>query len=74
MRPPKPSPSNRPRSRRDSGKLQTFRQLPYHIALSKAARLEAWTQDVYSFAGPSEAMDSSDFDPRLMERYEEEEE
>ena len=73
MRSSKPSSSTRtlrPKSRKDHGKLQTFRQLPYHIALNKAARLEAWTQDIPSFGGPSEAMDSSAFDPRLMERYE----
>ncbi|MEO0868217.1 MAG: hypothetical protein AAFY17_07165 [Cyanobacteria bacterium J06642_11] len=72
MRSPKPSPSTNahPKSQKDTGKLQTFRQLPYHIALSQAAQFEAWTQDVDSFAGPTEAMDSSDFDPRLMEEYE----
>ena len=73
MRPPKPSPSRpdpRPKSQKATGKLQSYRPLPYHIALSKAARFEAWTQDVENFGGPSEAMDSSDFDPRLMERQE----
>ncbi|MEM6253846.1 MAG: hypothetical protein AAF821_13085 [Cyanobacteria bacterium P01_D01_bin.156] len=75
MRPLKPSPSasnSHPKSQKDTGKLQTFRQLPYHIALSKAAQFEAWTQDIDSFGGPSEAVDSSDFDPRLMNIYEEE--
>ncbi|MEM9804681.1 MAG: hypothetical protein AAF959_05330, partial [Cyanobacteria bacterium P01_D01_bin.56] len=67
MRPSKPSPSvpsisPKPKFRKDTGKLQTFRQLPYHIALMKAAQFEAWTQDVDSFAGPTEATDSSDFD------------
>lgn len=71
MRPPKTSPSRpdlRSKSQKAAGKLQSFRPLPYHIALSKAARLEAWTQEVETFGGPTEAIDSSDFDPRLMER------
>lgn len=55
------------RSRRATGKLKYFRQLPYHVALSQAARLEAWMQDVGDVGGPAEAVDSSDFDPRLME-------
>ncbi len=77
MRPSKPSSAAssikaQSKSRKDTSKLQTFRQLPYHIALSKAAKFEAWTQDVDSFGGLMEAMDSSDFDPRLMASYEEE--
>ena len=66
--PPQRSSNLRPRSQRTTGKLKSFRQLPYHIALSQAARLEAWTQDVDALGYPSEAVDSSDFDPRLMER------
>ncbi|MEM9265614.1 MAG: hypothetical protein AAGA46_08830 [Cyanobacteria bacterium P01_F01_bin.13] len=57
-----------PKSQRTTGKLKSFRQLPYHIALSQAARLEAWTQEVEVMGCPAEAADSSDFDPRLMER------
>ena len=56
------------KSQRATGKLRSFRPLPYHIALSQAARLEAWTQDVTEINGPAEAADSSDFDPKLMER------
>ncbi|MEM1215324.1 MAG: hypothetical protein AAGJ82_06555, partial [Bacteroidota bacterium] len=33
--------------------------------LRQAARFEAWMQDVCDVGGPAEAMDSSDFDPRL---------
>lgn len=58
-----------PKSQNATGKLKYFRPLPYHIALSQAARLEAWMQDVDDVGGPAEAMDSSDFDPRLMEWY-----
>lgn len=73
MRPSKqpntrPRLDSRPRSQNTTGKLRSFRPLPYHIALSQAARLEAWTQDIEGFGGPAEATDSSDFDPRLMER------
>ncbi|MEO0432464.1 MAG: hypothetical protein AAF151_12280 [Cyanobacteria bacterium J06656_5] len=58
----------RPKSQPSFGKLKSFRQLPYHIALSQAARFEAWTEEVEGIGGPAEAVDSSDFDPRLMER------
>ena len=58
-----------PKSQNATGKLKYFRPLPYHIALSQAARLEAWMQDVDDVGGPAEAVDSSDFDPRLMEWY-----
>ena len=57
-----------PKSRKTTGKLKTFRQMPYHIALSQAAQFEAWTQEVEGMSGPPEAADSSDFDPNLMER------
>ena len=72
MRPSK-QPSTRPlldtrlKSKPTTGKLKSFRPLPYHIALSQAARLEAWTQEVEEIGGPAEATDTSDFDPRLME-------
>ena len=56
-----------PRSQPATSKLKYFRPLPYHVALSQAARLEAWMQDVDDVGGPAEALDSSDFDPRLME-------
>lgn len=56
-----------PKSRQATGKLKYFRPLPYHIALSQAARFEAWMQDVSDVGGPAEAVDSSDYDPRLME-------
>ena len=56
-----------PKSQPATGKLKYFRPLPYHIALSQAARLEAWTQDVDSGCAPAEAVDSSDYDPKLME-------
>lgn len=56
------------RSQPTTGKLKFFRPLPYHIALSQAAKLEAWTQEVESGGSLTEAVDSSDFDPRLMER------
>ena len=55
------------KSRPATGKLKYFRPLPYHVALSQAARFEAWTQDVDDVGGPAEAVDSSDYDPRLME-------
>ncbi|MBX2864204.1 MAG: hypothetical protein KTR27_11670 [Leptolyngbyaceae cyanobacterium MAG.088] len=66
--PPRPVLSSHPKSQKTTGKLKTFRPLPYHIALSQAARLEAWTQEVEDIGLPMEAADSSDFDPRLMER------
>ena len=53
-----------PKLRQATGKLKYFRPLPYHVALSQAARFEAWMQDM---GGPAEALDSSDFDPKLME-------
>ena len=56
-----------PKSRPATGKLRYFRPLPYHIALSRAVQMEAWMQDVDAVGGPAEAVDSSDFDPRLME-------
>jgi hypothetical protein len=56
-----------PRSQPATGKLKYFRPLPYHVALSQAARFEAWMQDVGDVGGPAEAVDSSDYDPRLME-------
>ncbi|MEM1242568.1 MAG: hypothetical protein AAGI45_22285 [Cyanobacteria bacterium P01_H01_bin.26] len=56
-----------PKSRPATGKLKYFRPLPYHVALRQAARFEAWVQDVGDVGSPAEAMDSSDFDPRLME-------
>lgn len=59
---------SRLRSQKTTGKLKYFRPMPYHIALSQAARLEAWTEEVEGMGGPAEAADSSDFDPRLMER------
>lgn len=65
---PRPNLDSRPKSQPAVGKLRSFRPLPYHIALNQAARLEAWTQDVEAVGGPLEASDSSDFDPRLMER------
>jgi hypothetical protein len=73
MRPPKspysrPNLDSRPKSRPAAGKLRSFRPLPYHIVLNQAARLEAWTQEATEFGVPPEAVDSSDFDPRLMER------
>ena len=61
---PKPLPKSQPAT----GKLKYFRPLPYHIALSQAARFEAWTQSVDSGCAPAEALDSSDYDPKLMER------
>ena len=56
-----------PKSQNATGKLKYFRPLPYHVTLSRAARLEAWTQEVDGMGGPAEAVDSSDFDPKLME-------
>ncbi len=56
-----------PKSRNATGKLKHFRPLPYHIALSRAARFEAWTQDIGEVGVVVEAVDSSDFDPKLME-------
>jgi hypothetical protein len=56
-----------PKSRQATGKLKYFRPLPYHVALSQAARFEAWMQDVDEVGGVLEAEDSGDFDPRLME-------
>ncbi|MEA5466836.1 hypothetical protein [Leptothoe sp. PORK10 BA2] len=56
-----------PSSQNATGKLKYFRPLPYHVTLSQAARLEAWTQDVDEVGSVSEAEDSGDFDPRLME-------
>ncbi|MEM9487158.1 MAG: hypothetical protein AAGA83_26095 [Cyanobacteria bacterium P01_F01_bin.116] len=56
-----------PKSQPATGKLKYFRPLPYHIALSQAARFEAWIKDVDDVGGPAEAEDSSDYDPRLME-------
>ena len=58
----------RPKSQKAAGKLRSFRPMPYHVALSRAARLETWLDDIDGIGGPPEAMDSSDFDPRLMER------
>ncbi|MEA5467229.1 hypothetical protein [Leptothoe sp. PORK10 BA2] len=58
----------RPKSTYTTGKFKSFRQLPYHIALSQAARLEAWTEEVQGVGGPAEATNSDDFDPNLMER------
>ena len=58
-----------PKSQPATGKLKSFRPLPYHIALSQAARFEAWTQQGNEIGGPAEAVDSSDFDPQLMERF-----
>ena len=55
-----------PKSQQATG-IKHFRPLPYHVALIQAARFEAWTQDVDDVGGPAEAMDSSDYDPRLME-------
>ncbi|NEQ55240.1 MAG: hypothetical protein F6K11_34820, partial [Leptolyngbya sp. SIO3F4] len=46
-----------PKSRPATGKLRYFRPLPYHIALSRAAQLEAWMQDVDAVGGPAEAVD-----------------
>ncbi|ESA32013.1 hypothetical protein N836_28065 [Leptolyngbya sp. Heron Island J] len=72
MNRPKP-PSSRPllnqraKSQPPNDKLRSFRPLPYHIALSQAARLEAWTQEVDGISWLAEAVDSSDFDPRLMD-------
>lgn len=63
----RPSLSMRPRSQPTTGKLKSFRPLPYYIALDQAARLEAWTQDVENCSYPAEAADSSDFDPKLMD-------
>ena len=65
--PPRPVLPPKIKAQKSTDKLRTFRPLPYHIALSQAARLEAWTQDVEGIGSPAEAMDSSDFDPRLME-------
>ncbi|MGD1858284.1 MAG: hypothetical protein ACFB2W_28945 [Leptolyngbyaceae cyanobacterium] len=71
---PRPNQQSRPildrrlKSQRATGKLKSFRQMPYHIALSQAARLEAWTEEAEGMGGPAEAVDSSDFDPKLMER------
>ncbi|NEP61881.1 MAG: hypothetical protein F6K31_33855 [Symploca sp. SIO2G7] len=70
MRRPRPQIANQgadtlPKSRPATGKLKYFRPLPYHIA--QAARFEAWMQDVGDGSGPAEAVDSSDYDPRLME-------
>ena len=56
-----------PKSQPATGKLKSFRPLPYHVALSQAARFELWMQDVDEGSGPAEAVDSSDYDPRLME-------
>lgn len=61
--------ASRIKSQKTVGKLKSFRPLPYHIALSQAARLEAWTQEVENIGIPMEAVDSSDFDPSLMERH-----
>ena len=58
----------RPKATYTTGKLKSFRQLPYHIALSQAARFEAWTDEVQGIGGPAEAANSDDFDPNLMER------
>lgn len=69
QQPTRPLLDPRPKSQKTTGKLKYFRPLPYHIALSQAAQLEAWTEEVEGFGGPAEAVDSSDFDPRLMERY-----
>lgn len=68
QQPARPRLDPRLKSQRATGKLRSFRPLPYHIALSQAARLEAWTQDIEQMSGPAEASDSSDFDPSLMER------
>ena len=68
QQPNRPMVDPRIKSQKTTGKLKTFRPLPYHIALSQAARLEAWTQETAELGGPAEALDSSDFDPRLMER------
>ncbi|MBE9066846.1 hypothetical protein IQ260_09290 [Leptolyngbya cf. ectocarpi LEGE 11479] len=65
---PRPLLDPRLKSQKTTGKLKYFRPMPYHIALSQAARLEAWTEEVEGMGGPAEAADSSDFDPRLMER------
>ena len=72
MRRPRPQimsqgPDSLPKSQPATGKPRYFRPLPYHIALSRAAQFEAWMQDVGDVGGPAEAMDSSDYDPRLME-------
>ncbi|EKU97019.1 hypothetical protein Lepto7375DRAFT_1057 [Leptolyngbya sp. PCC 7375] len=56
-----------PKSQPATGKLKYFRPLPYHVALRQAAQFEAWMQDVDDVSGPAEAVDSSDFDPRLMD-------
>ncbi|MEM1251769.1 MAG: hypothetical protein AAGI69_04995 [Cyanobacteria bacterium P01_H01_bin.21] len=68
QQPNRPTVDPRIKSQKTTGKLKSFRPLPYHIALSQAARLEAWTQETDEAGGPAEALDSSDFDPRLMER------
>ncbi len=72
MRQPRPQIASQgvdslPKSRQATGKLKYFRPLPYHVALSQAARFEAWMQDMDDVGGPAEAVDSSDYDPRLME-------
>ena len=72
MRRPRPQTTNQgaaslPKSQQATGKLKYFRPLPYHVALSQAARFEAWMQDVDDVGGPAEAVDCSDFDPKLME-------
>lgn len=56
-----------PSSQPATGKLKYFRPLPYHVALSQAVRFEAWMQDMDEVGGLAEAVDSSDYDPRLME-------
>ncbi len=65
--PPRPQLNPRTKSQPTPDKLKSFRPLPYHIALSQAARLEAWTQAVDEGIWLAEAVDSSDFDPRLMD-------
>ncbi len=68
--PPRPVLASQVKSQKTTGKFKTFRPVPYHIVLSQAARLEAWTQEVEAFSSPAEAIDSNDFDPKLMDRYE----
>ena len=63
----RPLPTPRTKSQSTPDKLKSFRPLPYHIALSQAARLEAWTQEIDEGIWLAEAVDSSDFDPRLMD-------
>ena len=67
LQPPRPVLAPQIKTQKTTDKLKTFRPLPYHIALSQAARLEAWTQEAEAIGSPAEASDSSDFDPRLME-------